>query len=144
MPTVHVYVYVNTPSGIYKVGEGDIYYTDAYQPSITYTTTQGTLSANIYCNGIKVGEVSGTYEDTVASGSGGTATKTVTFTVMYWLYEVNINVYVDSYNVGGGTAYCTNGKLSADAYCNGIKVGELSGSCLASTPGAISFQVVFQ
>jgi hypothetical protein len=83
MPTVHVYVYVNTPSGIYKVGEGDIYYTDAYQPSITYTTTQGTLSANIYCNGIKVGEVSGTYEDTVASGSGGTATKTVTFTVVF-------------------------------------------------------------
>jgi hypothetical protein len=82
MPTVHVYVYVNTPNGIYKVGEGDIYYTDTYQPSPTYTSTQGILTAKIYCNGKKVGEVSGTYEDTVASGSGGTATKTVTFTVV--------------------------------------------------------------
>jgi hypothetical protein len=83
MPTVRVEVYVNTPNGLYKVGEGDIYYTDAYKPSITYTSTHGILTANIYCNCIKVGEVSGTYEDTVASGSGGTATKTVTFTVVF-------------------------------------------------------------
>jgi len=83
MPTARVEVYVNTPSGIYKVGEGEIYYTDAYQPSSTYTTIKGILTANIYCNGIKVGEVSGTYEDTVASGSGGTATKTITFTVVF-------------------------------------------------------------
>jgi len=144
MPTAHVYVHVNTPNGIYKIGEGDIYYTDAYQPSQTYTSTQGIITANIYVNNKKVGEVSGTFDDTVASGSGGTATKIITFTIMYELYEVNINVYVDSYNVGGGTAYCTNGTLSADAYCNGIKVGELNGSCLTSTPGAISFQVVFQ
>jgi len=83
MPTARVEVYVNTPNGIYKVGEGDIYYTDAYNQSPTYTSTMGILTANIYCNGIKVGEVSGTYEDTVASGSGGTATKTVTFTVVF-------------------------------------------------------------
>jgi len=83
MPTVHVYVHVKTPNGIYKVGEGDIYYTDMYQPNATYTSTQGILTANIYCNGIKVGEVNGTFEDTVASGSGGTATKTVTFTVVF-------------------------------------------------------------
>jgi LEA14-like dessication related protein len=83
MPTVHVEVYVNKQKGLYKIGEGDIYYTDAYQPNPTYTTTKGILTANIYCNGIKVGEVSGTFEDTVASGSGGTATKTITFTVVF-------------------------------------------------------------
>jgi len=83
MPTAHVEVYVNTSNGLCKIGEGDIYYTDAYQPSSTYTTIKGILTANIYCNGIKVGEVSGTYEDTVASGSGGTATKTITFTVVF-------------------------------------------------------------
>jgi len=72
-----VEVHVKYGVRMVKVGEGTIVYSDECKPMPIRTETPGWFTANIYCNGVLVGRVDGTYTDTVAAGSGGVAEKRI-------------------------------------------------------------------
>jgi hypothetical protein len=82
MPYAKVEVYLRTERGLEKVGEGTAVYTDAARPMPYSTHTVSTITANIYCNGRLVGRLDGSFTDTVAAGTGGTAEKVITFKVV--------------------------------------------------------------
>jgi len=75
-------VYVKNGVRIEKVGEGTIVYSDECRPMPVRTEKPGWFTANIYCNGVLVGRIDGTYTDTVAAGSGGAAEKRVSLRVV--------------------------------------------------------------
>jgi hypothetical protein len=82
VPYARIEVYLRTETGLEKIGEGTVVYTDAARPMLYPTYTPGTITANIYCNGRLVGRLEGQFTDTVAAGGGGTAEKVITFKVI--------------------------------------------------------------
>jgi hypothetical protein len=82
MPYAKVEVYLRKNGLLEKVGEGAAVYTDAAKPMPYPTHTPGSITANIYCNGRLVGRLDGSFIDTVAAGTGGTAEKVITFKVI--------------------------------------------------------------
>ena len=82
MPYARIEVYLRKGGLLEKIGEGGAVYTDAAKPIPYPTYAPGTITANIYCNGVLVGMLHGVFTDTVAAGTGGTAEKVITFKVV--------------------------------------------------------------
>jgi len=82
VPYAKVEVYLKRDTGLQKIGEGTAVYTDRAAPLPYELHELSGIRAGIYCNGVRVGELYGTFTDTVAAGTGGTAEKVITFKVI--------------------------------------------------------------